>query len=202
MKYLDLSDCDHISDKCLKWIASSCTLLTVLNLRFCTRITNGGLYDLSLGVQNFSMLKLSHCTQLTDASIIFFSENIKDLRYMYLRRCRKITENSVNYLAKSCPKLRVLDVTGCPNVNLFTKMTIEKSYKVSIRADQTRQERGVKSPLERGAFVAKELPVHKKYKSGPRDVMLGKVLTHIKSINEANSPSSKKKKSRAVAVVD
>ncbi len=195
-----MNDCDHISDKCLKWIASSCTQLTHLNLRFCTRISNGGLYDLSLGVQNFKTLKLSHCPQLTDASIIFFSDNIKDLRNMYLRRCRKITENSAQYLVKNCPFLTILDLTGCPNVSLSSKKSLEasvKNRKLQLRVDIPRQERGVLSPTERGSYVAYEVPIHKKFTSGPKDIMSGKkVVNALKTLAEGGSHSPKEGKKK------
>ena len=195
-----MSDCDHISDKCLKWIASSCTHLKHLNLRFCTRITNGGLYDLSLGSQNFSYLKLSHCTQLTDASIIFFSENIRDLNFMYLRRCRKLTDNSANYLVRASPKLQLLDLTGCPNINSQTQKSLEKqSPHTRVRVDLSNKERGVQSPAERGDPVAQEISIPKRYTSGPKYIMSGK--SHRSSLKSAALGDAPKEPSRRKKVL-
>lgn len=172
LQYLDISDCDHISDKCLKWIASSCTKLTSLNLRFCAKITNGGLYDLSLGSQSFTSLKLSHCNLITDASMIFFSDSIKDLREIYLRRCRKLTDNTAKYIINVSPRLKVLDMTACPYTSRDNIKAIAPST-LKLVMDVSMAERGIKSPAERGDYVAQEIPIHKRFTSGPRNIMSG-----------------------------
>jgi hypothetical protein len=203
LQYLDISDCDHISDKCLKWIASSCTELTSLNLRFCPRITNGGLYDLSLGSQSFTSLKFSHCNLITDASIIFFSDSIKDLREIYLRRCRKLTDNTAKYIIKVSPRLKVLDMTACPYVTKPNILPIAPST-LKLVLDKSMAERGVKSPAERGAFVAVEIPIHKRFTSGPRDIMAGKKQAKGEDGDASKgsaSPSSKKKKKSSNAMM-
>ena len=194
---MDISDCDHISDKCLKWIASSCINLTSLNLRFCSRITNGGLYDLSLGSQSFTTLKLNHCNQITDASIIFFSDNIKDLREIYLRRCRKLTDNSAKYLIKASLRLKVLDMTACPHISRSNLLPIAPSN-LKLFLDLSLNERGIKSPSERGAYVASEVPIHKRFTSGPASIMSGKKTIKEQSDSQKGSPvtgNRKKKKS-------
>ncbi|KAJ3175998.1 hypothetical protein HK101_010525 [Irineochytrium annulatum] len=169
---LDLSDCEQVSDKCLKWIASSCYNLTHLNLRFCTRITNGGLYDLSLGCQSFRSLDLSHCLSLTDAAVVFFSDSIRNLRSLKLRRCRKMTDGIATYLMRAAPSLRLVDLTGCPHVTVQAKMAMQLALpNTEIRMD-ARRDGGkgyLPSPEERGKLRATEVSLEQIFTSGPAD---------------------------------
>ncbi|KAI9353604.1 cyclic nucleotide-binding-like protein [Obelidium mucronatum] len=149
---IDLSDCDHVSDKCLKWIASSPSKLCDLRLSFCTRITNAGLYDLSLGNHTFEYLDLSHCQQITDAAIVFFSETIKHLRYLG-------------------PSLRHVDFTGCPQVTVTAKKVLQHGLPgITVLIDIPRDQRGVKSPEEAGKPRAVEMAITQVYTSGPKDM--------------------------------
>ncbi|KAI9331646.1 hypothetical protein DFJ73DRAFT_781474 [Zopfochytrium polystomum] len=116
IKYLDLGDCDKVTDKCLKWISSGCTNLKSLRLSFCSRITNNGLFDLSTGSYSFEALDLSHCTQVTDVSVALFAESLHSLRRLNLRRCVKVTDATVALLLRNAPLLERLDVSGCPLV--------------------------------------------------------------------------------------
>ncbi|KAI9326481.1 hypothetical protein DFJ73DRAFT_965112 [Zopfochytrium polystomum] len=117
VRHLDLGDCDKaITDRCLKWISSGCTQLTSLRLSFCTRITNGGLFDLSVGAYAFHHLDLSHCSQISDVAVAFFADSFHSLRTISLRRCKKITNATAAFLAKRAPLLEVVDLSGCPLV--------------------------------------------------------------------------------------
>ncbi|KAJ3353470.1 hypothetical protein HDU83_006752 [Entophlyctis luteolus] len=128
IRMIDLSDCDHVSDKCLKWIASSPSKLTDLRISFWTHITNAGLYDLSLGNHTFEILDLSHCQQITDAVVVFFSDIVKHLRILHLRRCKKITDGVAGFMAKNAVKLQLVDFTGCPLITPAAKLVLLQAF--------------------------------------------------------------------------
>nr|KAJ3422097.1 hypothetical protein HK105_001173 [Polyrhizophydium stewartii] len=173
LRSLDLRDMDQISDRCLKWIASSCFNLVDLNLAFCLRITNSGLYDLSLGSQSFQRLDFSTCVQLTDASIVFFSDSIRSLRSISLRQCKNMTDGVTLYLAKTSPKLKFVDVTGCPNITSISKIQLQTYIEgVAIRIDQSPASRGIVQPCQSGRPRATEVSLREVFTSGPRDSML------------------------------
>ncbi|KAJ3391940.1 hypothetical protein HDU84_005088 [Entophlyctis sp. JEL0112] len=128
IRMIDLSDCDHVSDKCLKWIASSPSKLTDLRISFWTHITNAGLYDLSLGNHTFEILDLSHCQQIADAVVVFFSDIVKHLRILHLRRCKKITDGVAGFMAKNAVKLQLVDFTGCPLITPAAKLVLLQAF--------------------------------------------------------------------------
>eukprot|EP00842_Homolaphlyctis_polyrhiza_P005928 jgi/Hompol1/6336/HPOL_001504-RA len=104
--------------RCLKWIASSCFNLIDLNLAFCSRITNGGLYDLSLGSQTFQRLDFTNCVQITDAGIVFFSEGIKSLRVLSLQWIEVLVpEESSNQAKMGSQKRSRFRLTWCSRVD-------------------------------------------------------------------------------------
>ncbi|KAJ3114467.1 hypothetical protein HK100_001653 [Physocladia obscura] len=172
---IDLSDCDRVSDKCLKWIASSPSKLSELRLSFCIRLTNAGLYDLSLGHHAFETLDFSHCQQITDASVVFFTEIMKHLRFLGLRRCRKITDGLAIFLAKNAIKLKCVDLTGCPLITNTSKRILASAIAgVNVLIDIPREARNVRSPEEAGKPRAVEILITQVYTSGPKD--MGKIF--------------------------
>ncbi|KAJ3120177.1 hypothetical protein HK100_012910 [Physocladia obscura] len=172
---IDLSDCDHVSDKCLKWIASSPSKLSELRLSFCTRLTNAGLYDLSLGHHAFETLDFSHCQQITDASVVFFTEIMKHLKFLGLRRCRKITDGLASFLAKNALQLKCVDLTGCPLITNISKRILGSAIAgINVLIDIPREARNVKSPEEAGKPRAVEMLITQVYTSGPKD--MGKIV--------------------------
>jgi hypothetical protein len=66
-------------------------------------------------------------------------------------------------------------------------------------------ERGVQSPADRGAYVAVEFPIHKRFTSGPRDIMSGKKQTRAGADGESKGSgthSGKKKKKSSNVMMD
>ena len=85
--YLDLSNCDLITDGVIKSIAEGCPRLETLNI--------------------------SRCENVNAKSQIF----LKNLIHLDLSNCPLINGDALKSIAKRCPKLETLNISGCKNVN-------------------------------------------------------------------------------------
>lgn len=164
LRALELSDCDKLTDRCLKWLASSCANLTSLNLTFCIRLTNAGIHELSIGTPLLEHLDLSFCGHVTDAAVGFLADTMPDLRYLSLRGCKKITDAASKHLGRAGCKLKVVNLTICPNVTAKSKDMLEGSIPgVKVLLDQPRME-----PVKRRAT---EATLNEVFLNGPADKM-------------------------------
>jgi len=136
IRNIELSDCDQITNKCLKWLSNNSTNLKCLDLTFCKHITNSGIYDLSLGNQEFESLILSHCSCLSDTAILCLHKSISKLKRLSIRGCSKMTDRVAFHVSDSCPYLEWIDLSGCPSITTASKnKLLEKNPKLVIIMD-------------------------------------------------------------------
>jgi hypothetical protein len=95
-------------------------------------------------------------------------------------------------------------MTACPYVTKLNILPLAPSA-LKLVLDKTMAERGVKSPADRGDYVAVEIPIHKRFTSGPRDIMSGKKQSRSGPDGESKGPGSssgKKKKKPSNVMMD
>jgi hypothetical protein len=129
LEYLNLRGCNKINDNACS-ILSEFSKLEHLILTGCTRITDSGLESLSkMKSKNLKTLDLTFCHQVTDAGLKHIS-TIKSLTHLDLTCCRKITPNGLQYLIDHCVNLISLNLTGCDQIFLSTLKMKPKDSKL------------------------------------------------------------------------
>ncbi|XP_044595900.1 F-box/LRR-repeat protein 14 [Cotesia glomerata] len=85
--------------------------LESLKLRSCDQLTNVGLRSLSRQI-SLKVLDISFCTRVTDQSLICICQNLFNLESLNVRRCRAITDYGVTQI-RLLKKLKELDISEC-----------------------------------------------------------------------------------------
>lgn len=85
--------------------------LESLKLSSCDQLTTAGLRSLAYQT-TLKVLDLSFCTRVTDASLVCISQNLPNLESLDIRRCRGVTDLGISHL-NVLRKLRALDISEC-----------------------------------------------------------------------------------------
>lgn len=140
LEYLCLQDCQKLTDVSLKHVGDKMNNLKVLNLSFCTNITNAGLRflakmpallelnlrvcgnisdvgigHLSVGNSRLTLLDVSFCERITNQSLIHISQGMFHLKSLSLGLC-PIDDDGLQSLAEAVGNLRSLDIGQCSRV--------------------------------------------------------------------------------------
>ncbi len=123
LRTLNLSLCKDVSDNCLGRIATHCKNLEDLDLGGCTKVTNLGLFFVSLGLKKIKRLNLRSCRQISDAGIghlaginsepVALATSLVDLG---LQDCQKLTDESLKHISVGLTKLRRINLSFCVSV--------------------------------------------------------------------------------------
>ncbi|KAI8767504.1 serine/threonine-protein kinase yakA [Biomphalaria glabrata] len=117
LRYLDMTDCPHITDQDLMIITSQCTQLLFFYLRRCPLITDLGVSYIANNCTSLRELSMSDCLNITDLAMRELAKLRDNLRYLSVAKCEKVSDEGVINIAKNCSKLRYLNVRGCEAVS-------------------------------------------------------------------------------------
>lgn len=85
--------------------------LESLRLRSCDQLTNSGLRSLAYQT-TLKVLDISFCTRVTDASLLCICHNLFNIESLNIRRCRAVTDYGISQI-KCLKKLIELDISEC-----------------------------------------------------------------------------------------
>ena len=91
LERLHLNSCGITLQTAL-YIAQYCANISVLDLRYCSTMTDDVVEELVKGCQYLKILNLSLCFEVTDVSLEHIVSNCRTLRSLYLVHC-KITDS-------------------------------------------------------------------------------------------------------------
>ena len=165
---MDLRDNMQISERCFKWIASSCNQLVSLDLSFCQRTTNTGIQDLAMGTPNLTSLDLSNCPQVNDTAFLHKLTSFEALERCSLRGCSQVTDNAVLALVKASRELKIINVTNCPSITKKSQIFVQSlRRKMHLDISKSPEERSIVQPGTFGKPKAVEVPWRERFTSGP-----------------------------------
>ncbi|PRP87161.1 hypothetical protein PROFUN_01423 [Planoprotostelium fungivorum] len=143
LRILDLSWCSRITNQSAQTIGDKkYPNLFALNLWGCTALTDGGLSHLCRNLPKLSSLTLSECTGLTDQSIISIIAMAANVTSLNLWGCQSLSPASIQLLLRHSPKMQTLGLSYCSQINDAALEGI--SQKVSqLKAIQFEQCNGV-----------------------------------------------------------
>jgi hypothetical protein len=111
LSWLSIQD-GRISNKKIAKIVYGCRNLQYLNLSNCDKITDISIRKVGRALANLQELTLSQCDKITDVGIIKIAEGCHSLRDLILRNCYSITDSSIIRIAEGCPNLQCLTLNG------------------------------------------------------------------------------------------
>lgn len=117
LRYLDMTDCPHVTDEDLFIITSQCPQLLFFYLRRCPLITDLGVSYIANNCSSLRELSMSDCTSITDMGMRELAKLRENLRYLSVAKCEKVSDDGVIHIARNCSKLRYLNVRGCETVS-------------------------------------------------------------------------------------
>lgn len=155
----------------MKWIATSCKEIQVINFSFCRGITAAGFQELTQSPQKFKHLDFSNCVHVNDSLIGKFKLNFVNLESLTLRNCNKISDAVAIHLARNARKLKKLDVRGCPLVTFLGIRLIlhATNKKVVIEMDIEPEKRNILPVGYPGKNRAMELSLREVFMSFPKE---------------------------------
>uniref|UniRef100_A0A6I8N9W6 F-box domain-containing protein n=2 Tax=Ornithorhynchus anatinus TaxID=9258 RepID=A0A6I8N9W6_ORNAN len=112
ISHIHVADCQRITDSGLKAI-STLRKLHVLNLSYCTRISDTGVKQFLDGHSSPKIreLNLTHCNRISDASLFKISQRCQNLNYLSLRYCDQLTDSGIEILGH-LSSLFSIDLSG------------------------------------------------------------------------------------------
>ncbi|KAK0097666.1 hypothetical protein PV326_000348 [Microctonus aethiopoides] len=85
--------------------------LESLKLKSCDQLTNTALRYLSCQI-SLRVLDISFCTRVTDASLLCICQNLQNIEILNIRRCRAITDYGISQISL-LQNLKELDISEC-----------------------------------------------------------------------------------------
>lgn len=136
LHYLNLRNCEHLTDVAVEHIAGMLSLISVdlsgtsisnegmsiltkhrrlkeLSLSECFNITDTGIRTYCKISMSLEHLDVSFCTQLTDETIRTIAIFCTRITSLNVAGCPKITDAGLEILAAKCHYLHILDISGC-----------------------------------------------------------------------------------------
>jgi hypothetical protein len=158
LRAIDVSENEHLNDKCLQGLAAGCKhlryinlqngikltdagtssllksskLLQLINFSGVVNITNKSLLTLASSCPNVVSLNLNRCKEITDVGIFAVAENCHLLQAINLSGCIHVTEGSLYPISQHCPNILMLNVTGCDISTNGIKALVEGLQYVSL----------------------------------------------------------------------
>ncbi|ERM95580.1 F-box/LRR-repeat protein 3 [Amborella trichopoda] len=113
---LKIGICLNITDKGLSYVGSSCSKLRELDLYRSIGIADSGIAAIAHGCPSLEMINMSYCTEITNCSLISLSK-CQRLNVLEIRGCQHISSIGLSAIASGCRHLTKLDVKKCFSVD-------------------------------------------------------------------------------------
>jgi hypothetical protein len=123
LRYINLSNCIHITNNSLKALADGCkATLTAIDVSRCKYIGDTGIAWIAGCVgsgqscKKLVSLNLEQCIKIRDRSLEDLGKGCRSLRFINFRGCIEISNRGIKALANGCHKISILNIHSCLNV--------------------------------------------------------------------------------------
>jgi len=117
LSYLDMSDCERLTDDGLEQVASSCRRLSCLYLRRCQLVTDRGLQSVATRCRSLTDISVAECLRVTDAGIVHLAVHLgQTLAHVSVAHCSLVGDRALACLADRCWRLRYVNARDCRGV--------------------------------------------------------------------------------------
>lgn len=117
LSYLDMSDCERLTDCHLERIVACCRRLSCLYVRRCPFITDRGLQCVASHCPSLSDISVAECSRITNAGIVLLAVQMTDsLAHVSFSFCALVGDRALACLAERCRRLRYVNARGCHRI--------------------------------------------------------------------------------------
>lgn len=136
LRKLLLRKCDNIGDRALRAIGH-CTVLETLDLSYCRRITDTGMYYVATGCgTSLRLLAVAHNTTLSDHTFAFIGKHCRKLLQFCARGLPYVTDvGFVDLCSGIGPTVEGIDVTLCSSLTRDATLRALRNYCTKIYAN-------------------------------------------------------------------
>ena len=114
LSYLDLSDCERLTDGGLELMASCCRRLRRLYVRRCALVTDVGLQAVAAHCGALSDISVAECVMVGDAGVVHLAVQLgASLEHVSVAHCPLVGDRALACLAERCRRLRYVNARGC-----------------------------------------------------------------------------------------
>ncbi|XP_058781933.1 uncharacterized protein LOC131656349, partial [Vicia villosa] len=113
LQLLDLSYCTNISQQGIFHILKRCCEIKHLNLSGCLRVK---LLGMNFETPKLEVLNLSR-THVDDKTLYVISKTCRRLLQLLLEHCNDVTDKGVKHVLENCSQLRQINLRGCLKVH-------------------------------------------------------------------------------------
>lgn len=124
LRRLNISSC-QVTDAGVRAVAASCTTLTCLVLKHCTRLTDLSVVTIARKCCLLRELSISDCVRITDFGVIELGQHCGTLQVLNLSHCRKVSDVGVTAVAAGCQELQWVCLNYC---SIVTDVSIVELY--------------------------------------------------------------------------
>jgi len=127
LSVLDLRYCSTLTDEAVKELVKGCPYLQILNLSLCFHVTDVSLEHIISNCVTLRSLYLVHC-KITDTGLEAFSRCVCKLERLDISWCQDITDQGVRTVLNGCPRLKHLGLVRCDQVNDQTVIQLNQQF--------------------------------------------------------------------------
>eukprot|EP01114_Cavostelium_apophysatum_P016768 TRINITY_DN4835_c0_g1_i2.p1 TRINITY_DN4835_c0_g1~~TRINITY_DN4835_c0_g1_i2.p1 ORF type:complete len:1883 (+),score=577.61 TRINITY_DN4835_c0_g1_i2:264-5912(+) len=117
LRKLVLYNCHKITNAALVQIATTCSLLTELDVSSCQNLTDEAIEQVLRNCIFLEVLSFEEC-KFTERAIVSVSQHCYSLTSIKLARCKDLTDASLANFGVGCPNLQNIDISYCNNFTL------------------------------------------------------------------------------------
>lgn len=132
LKTLNLQDCDHICDMCLKYVSETQPNLESLNLSFCISVSDDGMSDIAKNLSNLTTLHLRAMDNVTSRGLSHIANSSISLRKLDVAFCEWFDDGCMQKMAsgRTSQTLEDLDLSCNPVTDAGTKAMAESMLRL------------------------------------------------------------------------
>lgn len=113
LSVLDISYCTNITDAVLAYAAQNCRTLRMVDLSGCSRLTDSAIASIGCSCSHLESLRLKICSQFTAQGLSRLTVAPRNLSSLDLGGLTQLTPKMLEEILKGAPRLRSLSISGC-----------------------------------------------------------------------------------------
>lgn len=112
LEYLNLQDCQKLTDASLRYISQGLDKIRMLNLSSCANISDSGMKSLAR-MSSLASLNLRSCDNISDIGVGYLAEGCVGLQNLDVSFCERVTDRALIHIASGLFSLRTLSMAAC-----------------------------------------------------------------------------------------
>lgn len=117
LSVLDISYCSNITDAVLAYTAQHCRNLRMLDLSGCSKLSDTSIASIGSSCSHLETLRLKICNQFTAQGLVRLTIAPRNLSTLDIGGLSQVTPKILEEILKAAPRLRNLSISGCTQLD-------------------------------------------------------------------------------------